>query len=213
MSLIIVALDDGVSSLSSRIHHCAGVSYSQPTIGSCYSRRVSLSTPIWLPSQCVNFRYNTCYEVKAYSHLSSYISSTIPDTSLLHLFPSTVHGFNLNKKTWETFEVDKLDEISFDERAWDHLVLDKSTKVKPALLNSVIEMLTKTTDSHRRLGFCYEAIYGARRREEQTHRGRHNGKRRWHGLALLFPYLCQDLTRVSAHRLPFCMVLLEQERR
>jgi hypothetical protein len=37
--------------------------------------------------------------------------------------PLTLH------QSWETFDVRKLEEIQFDEHAWDHLVLNKATKV------------------------------------------------------------------------------------
>lgn len=37
--------------------------------------------------------------------------------------PPTLH------QSWETFDVRKLEEIHFDEHAWDHLVLNKATKV------------------------------------------------------------------------------------
>jgi hypothetical protein len=41
----------------------------------------------------------------------------------LALMPLTLH------QSWETFDVRKLEEIQFDEHAWDHLVLNKATKV------------------------------------------------------------------------------------
>ncbi|KAG2059768.1 P-loop containing nucleoside triphosphate hydrolase protein [Suillus hirtellus] len=48
-------------------------------------------------------------------------------------------------KSWGTFDVRKLEEIHFDEHAWDHLVLDKSTKT---LVKGLVNV-TKTTNTSK----------------------------------------------------------------
>ncbi|KAG1776766.1 P-loop containing nucleoside triphosphate hydrolase protein [Suillus placidus] len=63
----------------------------------------------------------------------------------LYLLPVTVHGFDVRRKSWETFDVRKLEEIHFDEHAWDHLVLNKATK---ALVKGLVNV-TKTTNTSR----------------------------------------------------------------
>ncbi|KAH7912957.1 P-loop containing nucleoside triphosphate hydrolase protein [Hygrophoropsis aurantiaca] len=44
------------------------------------------------------------------------------------LLPPMVYGFNMKTKTWSTFEVDIISDIIFDDKAWDHLVLEADTK-------------------------------------------------------------------------------------
>ncbi|KAG1823350.1 P-loop containing nucleoside triphosphate hydrolase protein [Suillus subaureus] len=61
----------------------------------------------------------------------------------LYLLPVKVHGFDIRDKTWETIDVRKLEEIHFDEHAWDHLVLNKATK---ALIKGLVNV-TKTTNA------------------------------------------------------------------
>ncbi|KAG1843152.1 P-loop containing nucleoside triphosphate hydrolase protein [Suillus subalutaceus] len=61
----------------------------------------------------------------------------------LYLLPVKVHGFDVRRKTWETIDVRKLEEIHFDEHAWDHLVLNKATKV---LVKGLVNV-TKTTNT------------------------------------------------------------------
>jgi hypothetical protein len=60
--------------------------------------------------------------------------------------PLTLH------QSWETFDVRKLEEIHFDEHAWDHLVLNKATKVEETL---TIELEGSASDSL--LGSCQRA--------------------------------------------------------
>ncbi|KAJ7586778.1 P-loop containing nucleoside triphosphate hydrolase protein [Mycena floridula] len=50
------------------------------------------------------------------------------DDDLLHLLPSNVVGFNLATKKWQSFLVDQLSPVTFDENAWDHLVLEPDVK-------------------------------------------------------------------------------------
>lgn len=63
----------------------------------------------------------------------------------LCLLPVKVHGFDIRRKSWETFDVRKLEEIHFDEDAWDHLVLNKSTK---ALVKGLVNV-TRTTNTSK----------------------------------------------------------------
>ncbi|KAG1898485.1 P-loop containing nucleoside triphosphate hydrolase protein [Suillus fuscotomentosus] len=63
----------------------------------------------------------------------------------LCLLPVKVYGFDIPRKSWGTFDVRKLEEIHFDEHAWDHLVLDKSTKT---LVKGLVNV-TKTTNTSK----------------------------------------------------------------
>lgn len=63
----------------------------------------------------------------------------------LYLLPVKVHGFDIRRKSWETFDVRKLEEIQFDEHAWDHLVLNKATK---ALVKGLVNV-TKATNTSK----------------------------------------------------------------
>jgi hypothetical protein len=48
----------------------------------------------------------------------------------LHFLPPEVYGFNLIQKRWVSFLVDDVEPVVFDEKAWDHLVLDPDVKVE-----------------------------------------------------------------------------------
>ncbi|KAH7931153.1 P-loop containing nucleoside triphosphate hydrolase protein [Leucogyrophana mollusca] len=52
---------------------------------------------------------------------------TVPEEDI-YLLPATVYGFDLRNKTWETYNIERIGPIAFDENAWDHLVLEESTK-------------------------------------------------------------------------------------
>ncbi|KAJ7471855.1 P-loop containing nucleoside triphosphate hydrolase protein [Mycena latifolia] len=79
------------------------------------------------------------------NHVVREPNEEIPDfpEENLWLLPGYVHGFNLTKKTWSTFRVTEIEPISFDENAWDHLVLDPETKV---LIKSLVQV---TRNSNR----------------------------------------------------------------
>ena len=51
------------------------------------------------------------------------------DDDLELFLPPEVHGFNLTTKQWLSFELKRLEPMVFDDKAWDHLVLDSDTKV------------------------------------------------------------------------------------
>jgi len=55
----------------------------------------------------------------------------------LWLLPGSVFGFNLIKKIWSVFPVTEIGPVTFDENAWDHLVLDPETKV---LIRSLVQV-------------------------------------------------------------------------
>jgi hypothetical protein len=77
---------------------------------------------------------------------------------LLYLLPPSIEGFNLANKvcqecqrlgyacppdecqTWQMFDITKIKEVTFDDSAWDHLVLDPDTKL-------LIEALVRVTDN------------------------------------------------------------------
>ncbi|KAG1752422.1 uncharacterized protein EDB91DRAFT_1243189 [Suillus paluster] len=42
--------------------------------------------------------------------------------------PALVYGFELKSKTWQSFRVEETVDIRFDEKAWDHLVVDDDVK-------------------------------------------------------------------------------------
>jgi hypothetical protein len=63
----------------------------------------------------------------------------------LYLLPVNVHGFDVRRKSWETIDVRKLEEIRFDEHAWDHLVLNRATK---ALVKGLVNV-TKATNTSK----------------------------------------------------------------
>ncbi|KAG2349266.1 P-loop containing nucleoside triphosphate hydrolase protein [Suillus weaverae] len=42
--------------------------------------------------------------------------------------PAFVNGFELKSKQWKSFHVENIDDIRFDEKAWDHLVVDDDIK-------------------------------------------------------------------------------------
>ncbi|OAX41648.1 P-loop containing nucleoside triphosphate hydrolase protein [Rhizopogon vinicolor AM-OR11-026] len=62
-----------------------------------------------------------------------------------YLLPVNVYGFDVRRKSWEMFDVRSLEEIHFDEDAWDHLVLNKATK---ALIKGLVNV-TKTSNTSR----------------------------------------------------------------
>ncbi|KAG0706935.1 P-loop containing nucleoside triphosphate hydrolase protein [Suillus ampliporus] len=70
-------------------------------------------------------------------------SAEIPEDQL-DLLPVKVHGFDVRRKSWEKFDVRDLEEIHFDEHAWDHLVLNKATKV---LIKGLVNVTTTSNTS------------------------------------------------------------------
>ncbi|KAJ8596163.1 P-loop containing nucleoside triphosphate hydrolase protein [Rhizopogon salebrosus TDB-379] len=65
----------------------------------------------------------------------------------LDLLPVNVYGFDIRRKAWEMFDVRSLEEIQFDEHAWDHLVLNKATKT---LIKGLVNV-TKASNTSREI--------------------------------------------------------------
>ncbi|THU94882.1 hypothetical protein K435DRAFT_779208, partial [Dendrothele bispora CBS 962.96] len=65
----------------------------------------------------------------------------------LHFLPPEVYGFNLSTKKWQSFLVDEIQPVVFDEKAWDHLVLDPDTK---DLIKGLVEV-TKNENTASRM--------------------------------------------------------------
>ncbi|KAK7451696.1 hypothetical protein VKT23_012375 [Stygiomarasmius scandens] len=55
----------------------------------------------------------------------------------LPFLPAIVHGFNLESKHWISMLIEKLGPVSFDEDAWNHLVLDLKVKT---LIKGLVEV-------------------------------------------------------------------------
>jgi hypothetical protein len=104
-----------------------------------HSRRYSITPP---PAPCCGNAY-TSRPGSPYDDDNSGEESLEFPEDQLYLLPVKVYGFDVHRKSWETFDVRKLEEIHFDEHAWDHLVLNKATK---ALVKGLVNV-TKTTNS------------------------------------------------------------------
>ncbi|KAG1735052.1 P-loop containing nucleoside triphosphate hydrolase protein [Suillus lakei] len=61
--------------------------------------------------------------------------------------PAFVNGFDLKRKTWQSFHVDYIDDIRFDEKAWDHLVIDDDIK---CLIKGLVDV-TKNANTSQHL--------------------------------------------------------------
>ncbi|EIM79456.1 P-loop containing nucleoside triphosphate hydrolase protein [Stereum hirsutum FP-91666 SS1] len=66
------------------------------------------------------------------------------DPELLHLLPPFQYGFDLKKKEWGPYLVEDLQEVKFDENAWDHLVLDSDIKT---LIRSLVQVTRNSTSA------------------------------------------------------------------
>ncbi|KAG0703086.1 P-loop containing nucleoside triphosphate hydrolase protein [Suillus ampliporus] len=66
-------------------------------------------------------------ERKGYTHNPDKKIPDVPEGEHDQL-PALVHGFELKSKTWQSFHVEEIDDIKFDEKAWDHLVIDDDVK-------------------------------------------------------------------------------------
>ncbi|KAK0236435.1 P-loop containing nucleoside triphosphate hydrolase protein [Armillaria nabsnona] len=91
-------------------------------------------------------------DVLAYDNQSGYIrdpNQNIPevDEEELHLLPTKVYGFNLGTKEWTHFLVEHLKPVVFDDKAWDHLVLDEDIKT---LIKGLVEV-TKNSNSSSKI--------------------------------------------------------------
>ncbi|KAF9226799.1 P-loop containing nucleoside triphosphate hydrolase protein [Gyrodon lividus] len=86
----------------------------------------------------------------AYDDRGAYLNTSdeIPQVSEedLDLLPGKVYGFDIQKKTWESFDVDDIGPVTFDEKAWDHLVLDEDTK---ALIKGLVNVTKNSVPSKK----------------------------------------------------------------
>ncbi|KAK7467706.1 hypothetical protein VKT23_004758 [Stygiomarasmius scandens] len=76
------------------------------------------------------------------------ISIEIPELveEELHFLPPQVYGFNLSAKKWQHFFVDEIEPVVFDEKAWDHLVLEPDVKT---LIKGLVEVTKNENTSSR----------------------------------------------------------------
>jgi hypothetical protein len=81
---------------------------------------------------------------------------------LLYLLPPDMEGFNLANKicrecqrlkqycaagacqVWQRYDITKIKDVTFDERAWDHLVLERDTKL---LIEALVRVTTTSNTS------------------------------------------------------------------
>lgn len=61
--------------------------------------------------------------------------------------PAFVNGFELKSKQWKSFHVEKIDNIKFDDKAWNHLVIDDDVK---SLIRGLVDV-TKNVNTSQHL--------------------------------------------------------------
>lgn len=66
-------------------------------------------------------------EKQAYTRDSDKEIPDIPEGKHDQL-PAFVNAFELKSKEWKSFHVEHIDDVKFDEKAWDHLVIDDDVK-------------------------------------------------------------------------------------
>ncbi|OJA20324.1 hypothetical protein AZE42_05438 [Rhizopogon vesiculosus] len=67
----------------------------------------------------------------------------VPEEELDQL-PAFVYGFELKNKSWESFHIEDIEDIKFDENAWDHLVIDEDVK---NLIKGLVHVTTNANTS------------------------------------------------------------------
>ncbi|KAK0194285.1 P-loop containing nucleoside triphosphate hydrolase protein [Armillaria mellea] len=102
----------------------------------------------------VHYKKRVIVDQMAYDNQFGYTrdpDECIPELeeSRLHLLPSEVYGFNLGTKRWSHFLVEELQEVVFDEHAWDHLVLDEDIKI---LIKGLVEVTKNKNSSSKMIG-------------------------------------------------------------
>ncbi|KAG1815757.1 uncharacterized protein BJ212DRAFT_1481513 [Suillus subaureus] len=75
---------------------------------------------------------NTCYNKDS----TDEEIPDVPEGEHVQL-PAFVNGFELKSKQWKLFHVENIDDIRFDEKAWDHLVVDDDVKGTCRCTNNV----------------------------------------------------------------------------
>lgn len=58
--------------------------------------------------------------------------------------PASVYGFDLKSKTWQSYSVEEISDIMFDEKAWDHLVIDDDVK---SLIKGLVDVTNNANTS------------------------------------------------------------------
>ncbi|KAG1873648.1 P-loop containing nucleoside triphosphate hydrolase protein [Suillus subalutaceus] len=58
--------------------------------------------------------------------------------------PAFVNGFELKSKEWKSFHVENIDDVRFDEKAWDHLVVDDDVK---SLIRGLVDVTRNVNTS------------------------------------------------------------------
>ncbi|KAG1838815.1 P-loop containing nucleoside triphosphate hydrolase protein [Suillus subalutaceus] len=94
------------------------------------------------PYEIITFASRTCVNI-------------VPETrrSLTFLrgehdqLPAFVNGFELKSKQWKSFHVENIDDIRFDEKTWDHLVVDDDVK---SLIRGLVDV-TKNVNTSQHL--------------------------------------------------------------
>ncbi|KAK7455171.1 hypothetical protein VKT23_011042 [Stygiomarasmius scandens] len=115
-------------------------------------RGVKLITSTFTLKLTVNFQDRVMVDRMAYnSEPRGYdrdISIEIPELveEELHFLPPQVYGFNLSAKKWQHFFVDEIEPVVFDEKAWDHLVLEPDVKT---LIKGLVEVTKNENTSSR----------------------------------------------------------------
>ncbi|OAX41588.1 P-loop containing nucleoside triphosphate hydrolase protein [Rhizopogon vinicolor AM-OR11-026] len=74
------------------------------------------------------------------------LGDNIPDVSEdeLDQLPSLVCGFDIKNKIWQSFHVEEIGDIQFDDKAWDHLVIDDDVK---HLIKGLVNVTTNVNTS------------------------------------------------------------------
>ncbi|KAI0198305.1 hypothetical protein F4808DRAFT_472922 [Astrocystis sublimbata] len=71
---------------------------------------------------------------------------SLPENGMINLLPSTLIGYNLRLKKWVNVEVDRIQEIDWNKKAFESLVVDDETKhLVKALISNQIQA-EKSTD-------------------------------------------------------------------
>ncbi|KAJ8596712.1 P-loop containing nucleoside triphosphate hydrolase protein [Rhizopogon salebrosus TDB-379] len=68
----------------------------------------------------------------------------VPEEDLDRL-PALVYGFELKDKSWRSFHVEEIEDIKFDEKAWDHLVIDEDVK---NLIKGLVNVTTNVNTAY-----------------------------------------------------------------
>jgi hypothetical protein len=89
----------------------------------------------------------TCYKFIFYTRCFRDFKIPPFDSSNLHLLPWEIQGFELASKSWTSFNVEEIKEVVFDDKAWDHLVLEEEVKVRE--LHSLKYLLSIHLVGHR----------------------------------------------------------------